>query len=82
MISEVEKRKFIGYSLPDEDIASEQTIRKTSNSISKTNTNDSYPRDSGFANGIQESSAKTGGGSALADFLEDMGYLGETIRDK
>ncbi|KAF7937564.1 uncharacterized protein EAE98_001878 [Botrytis deweyae] len=81
MISEVEKRKFIGYSLPDEDIASEQTIRKASNPISKTNSNDSYPRDSGFANGIQESSAKIGG-SALADFLEDMGYLGETIRDK
>lgn len=81
MISEVEKRKFIGYSLPDEDIASEQTIRKASNPISKTNSNDSYPRDSGFTNGIQESSAKIGG-SALADFLEDMGYLGETIRDK
>ncbi|KAJ8065721.1 hypothetical protein OCU04_006391 [Sclerotinia nivalis] len=80
MISEVERRKFIGYSLPDEDIASEQTIRKASSLLSRTTSNDTYPRDSGLVEGIKESEG--GEGSALADFLDDMGYLGDTIRDK
>ncbi|KAI9646093.1 hypothetical protein NHQ30_005533 [Ciborinia camelliae] len=75
IISEVEKRRFIGYSLPDEDYASEQTIRKVS--ISRTTSHDTYPRDSGFSESIKET-----GRSALADFLDDMGYLGETISDK
>lgn len=75
MISEVERRRFIGYSLPNEDFASDQTIRKAS--ISQTISNDSYSRDSGFGDAIKEE-----GKSALADFLDDMGYLGETISDK
>ncbi|EDN97663.1 predicted protein [Sclerotinia sclerotiorum 1980 UF-70] len=80
MISEVERRKFIGYSLPDEDIASEQTICKASSLLSRTTSNDTYPRDSALVEGIKES--ESGEGSALADFLDDMGYLGDTIRDK
>lgn len=74
MISEVEKRRFIGYSLPDEEYASEQTIRKVT--ISRSTSNDTYPRDPRFTEGMKKSR------SALADFLDDMGYLGETISDK
>ncbi|ESZ93523.1 hypothetical protein SBOR_6104 [Sclerotinia borealis F-4128] len=75
MISEVEKRKSVGYSLPYEEHASEHTIRKAS--ISQTTSYNAYPRDSGFNDSIKET-----GRSALADFLDDMGYLGETISDK
>ncbi|KAB8297287.1 hypothetical protein EYC80_002644 [Monilinia laxa] len=75
MISEVEKRRFIGYSLPDEEYASEQTIRKVS--ISQSTSNDNYSREPRFTEGMKQT-----GRSALADFLDDMGYLGETISDK
>lgn len=93
MISEVEKRRFIGYSLPDEEYASELTIRKASgqNPISRTVSHESYPRDAEFVEGmgIQKKDGMEvgmemgrGRGSALADFLEDLGYLGKSIRDR
>ncbi|QSZ34783.1 hypothetical protein DSL72_007641 [Monilinia vaccinii-corymbosi] len=75
MISEVEKGRFIGYSLPNAEHASEQTIREVS--ISRHTRHDAYPRDPGFGAGIKDT-----GRSALANFLDDMGYLGDTISDK
>ncbi|KAM3070754.1 hypothetical protein ACMFMF_008202 [Clarireedia jacksonii] len=72
MVAEFERKKFAGYSLPDEDYSSQQTIVK--DSLSRTSSNDVYPRDSGFSEGNCQETM-----SALEELFIDMGYLGNTI---
>ncbi|PQE02990.1 Anaphase-promoting complex subunit 4 protein [Rutstroemia sp. NJR-2017a BVV2] len=74
MVAEVERRKFAGYSLPDGDYSSQQTIVK--DSLSRTSSNDVCPRDSGFSEGTCQETT-----SALEEFFIDLGYLGKTISD-
>jgi hypothetical protein len=74
MVAEVERRKFAGYSLPDGDYSSQQTIVK--DSLSRTSSNNACPRDSGFSEGNCQETTST-----LEELFIDLGYLGTTISD-
>ena len=78
-VAEAERSGFSGYSLPEGDYVSEQTLRKVTPLSPMTQNASVFPRAT-TAFGLQREDGSEM--SALEELLNEMGYLGEVIAGK
>jgi hypothetical protein len=81
VLPEAEESGFNGYSLPDGEYASEQTLRKET-PLSALSGNAATRTTFGGPAAFESSSGDARNMSALEELLSEMGYLGDVIVGK